>query len=194
MGGLARTIGSLNGIDQFFNRASDLAIKHDKEIGVSDIANGPKYGLYQGGLRGIPGPLLMGASTSGIGSLLGACGLAYGNAMSIQELLNVGVFDLERKKFEKFIIDMEDARRLLTAKGIQQEAERRIQGSQLTYISPRAHVSRVKWYLEHPTDVITNIKGKVYSLAVGLPKSTRIYKNSEMFHSWQLVSDIPIKV
>ena len=193
-GKLAKAAGNAKGIDQFFNRVGELAVKHEKEIAVADIANGPKYSIYHTGLRAIPGPLLMSVAPDKFGSFLGVCGLVYGNGMNMQEFLRIGAFDLKRKDFERFIIDMEDARRLLTAKGIRQEADRRVEGSQLTYIAPRAHVSRVKWYLEHPDDIVSNTKAKAYSLAVGLPRSTRIYKNSKMFHSWQLVSDIPTKV
>ncbi len=193
-GRLARAAGKAKGINHFFDKIGDLAIKHEKEVAVADIANGPKYSIYHAGLRAVPGPLLMSVAPDKFGSFLGVCSLVYGNGMSMQELFRIGAFDLERKNFERFIIDMEDARRLLTAKGIRQEVEKRVEGSQLTYIAPRAHVSRVKWYLEHPNDIVSNTKAKAYSLAAGLPRSTRIYKNSKMFHSWQLVSDIPTKV
>lgn len=193
-GKLARATGDAKGINQFFNRVGELAVKHEREIAVTDIANGPKYSIYYAGLRAIPGPLLMSVAPDKFGSFLGVCGLVYGQGINMQELFRIGAFDLERKNFEKFIFDMEDARRLLTARGIRQEAERRAKGSQLTYIAPRAHISRIKWYLENPDDIVSNTKAKVYSLAVGLPRSTRIYKNSKMFHTWQLVSDIPTKV
>ncbi|HBB43906.1 MAG TPA: hypothetical protein DIU47_01430 [Candidatus Pacebacteria bacterium] len=193
-GKLAKDAGEAKGLNSFFNKVSGLATKYGREIAVSDIANGPMYSIYHGGLRFALSPLLISVDPGKFGSFLAFCSMLNGVGMNIQEVLRIGAFDLERKKFEKFIIDMEDARRLLIAKGIRQEAERRNEGSQLSYIAPRTHVSRVKWYLEHPDDIVSNTKAKVYSLAIGLPRSTRIYKNSKKFHSWQLVSDTPIKV
>jgi len=192
-GKLARVSAKVQGIDQFFGRVSDICVEHDREIAVADIANGAKYSAYYSGLRNIPGLLPVIISPGEMGTVLTVAGLVYGQGMNVQEFMRIGAFDLERKGFERFVVDIEDARRLLTARGIQQEAERRIKGSNISYIAPRAHVSRVKWYLENPDDIPTKVKSKVYSFTVGLPKSTRIYKYSHVFHSWHLVSDIPTK-
>jgi hypothetical protein len=107
----------------------------------------------------------------------------------------VGAFDLERKTFEKFLVDMEDVRRLLTARGIEQEAVRRKPGTKVVYIAPRAHTSRVEWYLENPDDIPTKVKAKIYGLtSVGLMLSTRIYEYSKDFESWMRVSNSKIAV
>jgi hypothetical protein len=192
-GKLARKAGEAKGINQFFNKVAEISKKHDKEIAVADIANSAIYSSYHAGLRTIPGPLISLATQSNPGTIAGILAFNYGNAMTLQENLGIGLFDLERKDFERFAVDMEDARRLFTARGIEQEADRRVEGTKFSYIAPRAHVSRVKWYLENPDDLPTKTKSKFYSLAVGLPRSTRIYKNSHMFNTWQLVSEVPTK-
>jgi hypothetical protein len=195
IGKAVKAIGESKGINDFFNRVSSLAITHDREVAVADIANNLTFSAYYGFLRGPLGLTIMGISQqSKFGELLGACVLAYEMGVNLQAIMRLGMFDFERKKIETLMIDMEDARRLYTARGIQQEAERRGEGSQLTYIAPGAIVSRVKWYLEHPDDVVSRVKGKVYSLAIGIPKSTRIYKYSENFQTWSKISDVPTRV
>jgi len=193
-GKLAQAGSRAKGIDLFFNRLTDLCVKYDKQIGVADIANSGIYSVYHGMMRVLPSAgLLLTENREAMAGILGLS-MLWSFGMNFQELAQIGMFDLERKKFEKFMIDMEDARRLLTARGIQQEAERQVGESDMTYIGPRAHVSRIKWYLEHPEDYSSKVKGKIYSFAFGVPRSTRIYKKSHMFGTWQLVSEVQTQV
>jgi len=199
IGKIVKNRGNTTGINPFFTKIELMCRYLNKEIAVADIANSLNYSAYYGLTREI-GPIS--AALLGTGRISGSPEIIIPSTilalsmsiMGLQEAFKVGIFDLERKKLEQYYLDMEDARRLLTAKGIEQEAQRRKGGSQLVYISPRAHVSRVMWYLQNPQDLPSKIKGKIYSLATGLPRSTRIYKFDDKHQCWNLTSNVETRV
>lgn len=107
----------------------------------------------------------------------------------------MGVCSQNRPDYEQlYTLDVEDARRIFTAKGIEQEMKRRKSGSKGVYIGPPAHVNRIKWNLEHPNEPVTKAKSCLYRLLSGLPFSTRIYRHSDRYDSWELVSNTPISI
>lgn len=182
---------AVNGVNPFFNKILETAATYKKSVAVADIANGLEYMAYHGLLRSIPGgaTLLLGYENIifrevGLGLLWG------GMLTNLQEALRTGVYGKNRSWWEKFVVDMEDARRLITARGIEQEALKR-PGAQIALVSPRAHVDRIKWYLKNPNDSVSKAKEKIYSLFVGLDKSTRIYKPTST-GDWQQISNIPV--
>lgn len=205
VGVIARSYSQDHGIDSFFDRVSGIAHQSEVPIAVADIANKPLYEAYYGAMK--YGPLASGAidiikavkdPSQRIRALRGIVRIAYTFMQAYQESFQNGIFNNQRLSvFDRFLINLEDGRRIFTARALQQEAERRSRNDKpwsddLAYIGPRAHTLRIKHHLLNPKDPSANIRAQIYYALPGLDFSIRVYEPDN--NSWRQTANIPIAV
>ncbi|MBI4999301.1 hypothetical protein HZB97_00835 [Candidatus Gottesmanbacteria bacterium] len=179
LGKLAKMSPDSKLIEFFFGKISELAKAHKKQVAVADIANKPLYALYE-----------FGASVAVIPT--GSFGIIYNTLMLPQYLLSQGIFSPKPSQIEKFFPHAANARRLFTARGITQEAERLREGSKLVYIGSPINSHRVAKYIRDGPSIFDKTQNMIYKAFIhGLDRSARIYKPTS--HGWLLVSDIKTK-
>lgn len=202
-GSIARDYSFIHGIDYFFNRVSGIAHEFDVPIAVADIANKPLYEAYHLATRYptfVAGVIdvIKGIKDSDQRMLVlrGLVRIGYSLAQYYQENSGTGMFDPSKISiFDRYSFDLEDARRIFSARGIEQEAARRSTfdrpgTDKLGYIGSFAHTLRIKYHLLHPKDPIFMAKAQIYSLLPGLDRSIRIFEPSG--DSWRKTANIPI--
>ena len=188
------------GLLEFFERIETRAREKQLPVAVADIANGVTFGVYDR-VAGRMLPILAPVVTAIGGVLTGSpeVGLAFAAMAPAgvyayfqlgREGSEEGLWAQNRQPNERFAVDLVDARRLFTARAIEAEAARWKPGSQITYIAPEAHTSRIQHHLENPHDPVQTTKAALYSMAIGLPFSSRMFRHSDRHNSWMLVSDI----
>lgn len=194
-GSKARALAESNGINSFFGKVTSLAAKYDKEVAVADPANRLLFAMYHIPIRiGISSGTFvagfsLGVNISGIlGGIVGEAGLLFFMTelgLFITSDMEMGLASLQMHRFERYILDIVDSRRVETARGIKEAALNRERESNILYIAPHAHVSRVKWYLENANNPFVKAKEFLYSLLPGLDHSTRYYKYQSDDQTWQ---------
>lgn len=181
------------GITDFFNRVASIAAEQGKPVAVSDNANNMNFEYYYrvpsfltlpplGYFAANFSSVLSSGHIDTLSLLAGLVGLA-GVIDAVRDFEEGRV----RVNYERYYPNIVDSRRLITARGIEQEEG-------VLYIAPHAHVNRVKWYLENPDDIFSKVKGKIYSALPGLPKSTRIYQFSDQKQDWTKTADHAIRL
>ncbi len=147
-------------ITPFFHTVSAMAGISSKHIGVADIANRVAYEMYELG----------------------------GAALSIGRKQDYKGHATEPSQQELQWRSAIDARRLFTAEGLAQEARHRKEGSNILYIAPPAHASRVAKYLQlisiHDRDM--HKKAMHYRLRYpGLDSNVRLYSSYRSRPEWE---------
>ncbi len=120
--------------------------KMGKRMGVADIANRPLFAVY---------------------------GLFLINIV-VEEY--IGVNTVRSHQLDHILPTATDARRMLTAEAIMQEAERHPEGTHIAYIGAPAHVNRVARYLTHDQTVWDRARLALYRKLPGLDTCLRIYE------------------
>ncbi len=194
----AKELSVSSGIAPFFERASLLTAQHSKEIAVADIANKLAFSIYDGPIRLVTGLTVFAAGsvyasldTGILGSGVATLGIAFFVThvwLGGLKLAELGIASLQMGGYEKFILDITDARRVETARGIEEEAIKTKEESNILYIAPHAHVSRVKWYLENRNNPLVKAKRILYFCLPGLDHFTRSYRFSTEAQVWQSVN------
>lgn len=156
-----------------------------KKAFVADIANKPTYQVLKilSKDAGIPALVASPWFPPEIQPLIWAyAALAISGA--VQETKGVGMFDKTKiHGFEKFIPDIEDARRLYGAAGIEQlmaeyatkSTEEGEKDAQLVIVYPIAHARRITDYLVNPSRARA-VKKALYRLMPGLDFSVRTWE------------------
>lgn len=203
MGKKARDYDRRYGISEMFGRILALAAKYGVQVACSDIACTPWLEISRLAGRVLP---TVAAGTVAIpdfdpnshftSRLLDAdIGMIAG--IFLTHFLwpkEVWAFSRNRMPGENnYLLDVEDARRIFTERGIRQEMRRRKPGTHASYIGPHALVDRLIWNMEHPNDPANNIKSHLYRLMPGVPFSTRMWDYSKKYDSWRRVSNAPIR-
>lgn len=187
MGSFSRNIASV------FGQVADIAHDLGKNVAVADIANKPLYEAYH--LGAFPAVGAAAVALMRGGGLIGRTGVtaaqAYITSVTYQAASRGGTYAVQPTRIERFTPGANDARRVLTARGIAQTAQDYTPGSSFLYISAPAHIARVKAMLEQPTSAMDSAKAALYKSFVGLDRSTRIYAPTN--EGWELQSTTPIR-
>jgi hypothetical protein len=151
-----------------YNRLADIAASHEKQVAVMDPANKPLFRAYDTILPSAVMYLVSGRRGKGVAGK-------------------------EPDLAERIIPTATDARRMLTAAGIKQEAERWPDGGNFLYVAAPAHVKRVLGYLSQgEPGKLARMRSAAYHKATpGLDKEVRTYQHSTE-DGWQLVGKDPI--
>ncbi len=187
IGRLAQEVGDYSGINSFFNEVASLAVRYKKDVAITDIANKPLYELYNFSLRMWFGPCILGSSLilSSHYALYLSSFLALAACYTFTgTYLNESNYP---SKYESLFIDLNNARRLITAKALIQSAQES-PDSETLYIAPHAHNRRIKQYIENHEGLSVRLKTKAYSLLPGLDKKTRVYRHSTDDNAWKKIS------
>ncbi len=179
LGNLAKKYAQSSNLQPFFSEIASICKEKQKKIAVADIANTLQYMVYDWGYKALP-------------ILNPAIGLPISFVGAIQELASVGHKSPSPTKTEKFLPAADDARRLLTALSIMQEAERWKEGSRIVYVAAPAHSSRVEKYIREGFDISDKVRLLLYKFMVGLDKSLRVYKVGKD-GNWIQTSSIPVQ-
>lgn len=180
-------------IVEVYGAIAAIAHNQDKPVAVADIANRPLYEAYHFGLY----PLIGAAAVASIqqGGTLGKIGFAAGEtyvaSVAYQSSQKKGTYGVKPGTLERLTPGANDARRVLTARGIEQTAQALPSNASLLYIAAPAHVNRVKAMLTEPKTIPDSAKAVIYKGLVGLDRSTRIYKPTE--DGWEQVANNPIR-
>lgn len=180
-------------IAETYGTIASIAHASNTPVAIADIANQPLYEAYHLGIY----PAIGAAAVACVhyGGALGTTGFiagqAYIGAAAYQAIMQKGKYGLEPGLQEQLTPDALDARRVLTARGIEQTAQTLPPNASLAYIAAPAHVNRVKAMLTKPKTMPDSAKALVYKGLVGLDRSTRIYKPTE--DGWELASNEPIR-
>lgn len=197
---LEKIMPYLNGLGEFSRNIVEIygaiaAIAHDKgkPVAVADIANRPLYEAYHFGLYPLIGAAAV--ASSQLGGTLGKAGFiageAYVTSVAYQSSQKKGTYGVKPNRLERITPGANDARRVLTARGIAQTAQTLPADASLAYIAAPAHINRVKVMLTEPKTVADSAKALAYKHLIGLNRSTRIYEPSN--DSWKQVADNPIR-
>lgn len=191
IGSHARKEGRNAGIDNFFNEIGSLAAKHKKNIAVADIANNLPFLVHYVVSMTWPMPAVLATLATKEPSYLPV--LILEDLGLLNNWLSLTAAQSEYPNtLEKFLLNMDDARRVLTTRALAQTAKEQ-PGSNLLYISPHVHVNRIREYLKHPESLSYRIKSRAYSLLPGLDKTTRVYRYDPKEDIWDKISSTPIK-
>lgn len=170
-------------------------IAHDKNVdmAVADIANKPLFQAYNMGTIPALGAAAVGVSyrDNWLGRLVFESSQLYIASMTHQAFRKTGTFGVEPSKVERFTPSATDARRVLTARGIDQMTNELPEDATVLYIAAPAHTSRVKMMLEQPKTMPDSAKALFYKNLVGLDRSVRVY--SPIDDGWELRSATPIR-
>lgn len=171
----------------------DIAHHHNTPVAVADIANKPLYELYQMGLYPAIGAAAVASARYGgaIGKAGFIAGQTFLGSIAYQSARQTGKYGIQPSRIERFIPDATDARRALTARGIEQTAQTLPPNASLLYIAAPAHTSRVKAMLTELKTIPDSAKAVAYRGLVGLDRTTRIYVPVE--DGWELESSTPIR-
>ena len=176
-----------------YGTIADIAHSQNTPIAVADIANRPLYELYQMGLYPAVGAAAV--ASARYGGAFGKAGFVAGQtflgSIAYQSARQKGKHGIQPGLLERFTPDATDARRALTARGIEQTAQTLPPNASLLYIAAPAHVSRVKAMLTKDKTIPDSAKAVAYKGLVGLDRSTRIYSPTE--NGWELSANHPIR-
>ena len=180
-------------IVEVYGVIATIAHEKGKVIAVADIANRPLYEAYHFGLYPLLGAAAVASAQQGgaIGRAGFIAGEAYVASVAYQASRKKGTYGVQPGVLEQLTPGANDARRVLTARGITQTAQTLPSDASLLYIAAPAHVNRVKAALTEPTTIPESAKALVYKNLVGLNRSTRIYEPTE--NGWGLAANIPIR-
>lgn len=179
-----------------------MSADHGKDIAVADIANKPLYMVYDN----LPLDLAIIGFMDSVASFtvdpslnwrIPVAGLSaiYLSALMAAKKHGFSSLTDERHPYDLLLFGSTDARRNINARGIYQHTLRSEPGSQLLYVGPHAHADRIRWNLEHPHNIINNIKAKAYRLTMpGLDFSTRVYTHDQQTDQWVKTHSYPIAV
>ena len=176
-------------IVEVYGAIAALAHEKGKPIAVADLANRPLFEAYHFGLY----PLIGAAAVASIqqGGTLGKIGFIAGEAyvasVAYQSSQKKGTYGVKPGTLERLTPGANDARRVLTARGIEQTAQTLPSNASLLCIAAPAHVNRVKAMLTEPKTIPDSAKAVVYKGLAGLDRSTRIYKPTE--NGWEQVAN-----
>jgi|GEM_PF-886765 len=176
-----------------YGTIADIAHSQNTPIAVADIANKPLYELYQMGLCPAVGAVAV--ASARYGGAFGKAGFVacqtFLCSIAYQSARQKGKHGIQPGLLERFTPDATDARRALTARGIEQTAQTLPSNASLLYIAAPAHVSRVKAMLTKDKTIPDSAKAVAYKGLVGLDRSTRIYSPTE--NGWELSANHPIR-
>lgn len=181
-----------------------------KPIAVVDIANKPSYEIAYLLNRLAPSVETFAAlpfiDQRTLLALPLAALIAYSTCIDLQELFQRGVFNRKKvTKYERLVIDLEQARRLFVAKGIHQITrdmpEEAKADSQIVALYPKAHGIRVADILTRPKPFADTARSALYkTIAPFLDYSVRTYEHKSGEEKgleegqWQLISNKKIPV
>lgn len=176
-----------------YGKIAEMAHNKGVEVAVADIANKPLYQAYNMGVLPAIGAAAIGSQRRGgfFGTFGFTMGEAYIASMTYQAAYKKGTFDVEPSRMERFMPSANDARRALTARGIDQLANELSKDATVLYIAAPAHTSRVKMMLEQPRTAVDSAKAALYKNMAGLDRSLRVYSPAE--EGWVLRSATPIR-
>lgn len=165
------------------NKIAEIARKTGKPIAVADIANKPEY-YY--GYSLAPGGLI--AASNMFPTLLPVAitySAMYGVNRIHEFITKRGHFDPNKiHKYEKMLLDTEDARRVFVAMGVRQLASeyqpRDVEPSRILACYPKAHAMRIADYLTNQdtfSKMSKTAKQLLYRLYPALDISVRQYQH-----------------
>lgn len=180
-------------IVEVYGAIAIIAHNQDKPVAVADIANRPLYEAYHFGLYPLIGATAVASIQQGgtLGKIGFAAGETYVASVAYQSSQKKGTYGVKPGTLERLTPGANDARRVLTARGIEQTAQTLPSNASLLYIAAPAHVNRVKAMLTEPKTIPDSAKAVIYKGLVGLDRSTRIYKPTE--DGWEQVANNPIR-
>lgn len=180
-------------IVEVYGAIAAIAHEKGKQIAVADIANRPLYEAYHFGLYPLIGAAAVASAQQGgaLGKAGFIAGEAYVASVAYQSSQRKGTYAVQPGGLEHLTPGANDARRVLTARGIEQTAQTLPPDASLLYIAAPAHVNRVKTMLTEPKTIPDSAKAVAYKSFIGLNRSTRIYKPTE--NGWELSANHPIR-
>ena len=166
----------------------------DKPIAVADIANQPLYMEYRFGQRvgtAVLSWMAYGISMDSIFLAPFIANLTWGQSITKQFDKEIGIFNKDKvSNVERLITDMEQARRLYLAKGLEQIAEEYGRGEQIVALYPKAHGIRVADILTNPKPGADKVRRILYkTIAPGLDYSVRNWDYDKQQEKWGLTSE-----
>ena len=197
---LEKAMPYLNELGEFSRNIVDVygtiaAIIHanEKPVAIADIANRPLYEAYHLGLAPLIGTAAV--ASAQLGGVLGKVGFiageTYVTSVAYQSSQRKGTYAVKPNLLERVTPGANDARRVLTARGIAQTAYTLPPDASLLYIAAPAHVNRVKAMLTEPKTIPDSAKAIAYKHLIGLDRTTRIYTPAD--EGWELATSIPIR-
>lgn len=149
-----------------YDTLTETVAEQGKAVSVADVASNMAFMAYESAL---PNSLMY----------------------SITSRRGKGVAGMTPDLSERMLPSPTDARRMLTAAAIRQEAELLPGDAKLTYVAAPAHILRVKDYLTRPHDRLDRMRYATYQKAMpGLDRTVRTYepRRSDDGVQWDLVS------
>jgi hypothetical protein len=180
-------------IVKIYGTIAAIAHEKGKRIAVADIANRPLFEAYHFGLYPLIGAAAVACAQRGdtLGKAGFIAGEAYVTSVAYQSSQKKGTYAVKPGGIERLTPGANDARRVLTARGIEQTAQTLPRDASLLYIAAPAHVNRVKTMLTKPKTMPDSAKAVAYKSLIGLNRSTRIYEPTE--NGWELSANHPIR-